>query len=58
MSFIVIYLIRCMTGAIVWISIIGTFLALMTLGLLMMYSGGLFGDTNQLFMGYHIPKVG
>lgn len=47
-----------MTGTIVWVSIIGTFLALLTLGLLMMYSGGQFGDTNQLFMGYEIPKVG
>ena len=53
-----IYLIRWMTGAIVWVSIIGTILALVTLGLLLMYSGGQFGDTNQLFMGYQIPKVG
>lgn len=49
---------RCIAGIVVWVSIIATILALLALGLLLMYSGGQFGDANQVFMGYKIPTVG
>ena len=58
MSFIIMFLMRCIAGIVVWVSIIATILALVALGLLLMYSGGQFGDTNQVFMGYKIPTVG
>jgi hypothetical protein len=58
LSFIIMYLMRCIAGIVVWVSIIATILALIALGLLFMYSGGQFGSTNQVFMGYKIPTVG
>lgn len=58
LSFVIMFLMKCIAGIVVWVSIIGTFLSLVALGLLFMYSGGQFGSTNQMFMGYTIPTVG
>ena len=52
------FLMKCIAGIVVWVSIIATFLALVVLGLLFMYSGGQFGSTGQVFLGVKIPTIG
>lgn len=56
-SYIVIFLMRCFTGCVVWIAILGVFAALTGLGFILAYSGGLFGATNVSFMGYKVPTI-
>ena len=58
LSFVIMFLMKCIAGIVVWLSILGTLFSLVALGLLFMYSGGQFGDTNQVFMGVKIPTVG
>ena len=41
-----------------WVSIFGTILALVALGLLFLYSGGIFGTSTKVFLGYTIPSIG
>jgi hypothetical protein len=48
---------RCFTGCVVWIAILGVFAAITGLGFILAYSGGLFGTTNVSFMGYKIPTI-
>lgn len=57
-SFIIMFLMKCIAGFVVWVSIIGTIMSLIALGLLLMYSGGQFGTPNQKFMGVQIPTIG
>lgn len=52
------YLMRCVAGVVVWASIGVTLLAIICLGLLFLYSGGVFGTTDQVIMGYKIPTIG
>ncbi len=56
-SFIFMFLLRCLTGCIVWVSIFGTLLSLIGLGFLFCYSGGLFGDQSISYLGYTVPKI-
>lgn len=56
-SYIVIFLMRCFTGCVVWICILGIFVFITGLGFILAYSGGLFGSTSVSFMGYKIPTI-
>lgn len=48
---------RCLAGCIVWISIFGILGAVIALGFIFAYSGGLFGDQKVSYMGYTVPKI-
>lgn len=56
-SYIVIFLMRCFTGCVVWICILGVIVAITGLGFILCYSGGLFGDTNVVILGFKIPTI-
>lgn len=56
-SLLYMFLLRCLAGCIVWLSIFGTITFLVGLGFILCYSGGLFGPQNVTVMGYTIPTI-
>jgi choline transporter-like protein 2/4/5 len=56
-SLIFMFLLRCLAGCIVWVSIFGTIGSLTVLGFIFCYSGGLFGPQNVSYMGYTVPTI-
>lgn len=55
-SFIFMFLLRCLAGLIVWLSIIGTIAFLAGLGFIFYYSSGKMGGSIS-YMGYSMPTV-
>ena len=56
-SYVVIFLMRCCTGVLVWLCILGVIVFTIGLGFILAYSGGLFGSTNVQYFGYTMPKI-